>query len=123
MKLRVVLLSAGVVLANTLGNFALAVGMKQAPPDAGPVLSLLHPAVAGGIALLIVYTLLRLKLLELADLSFVLPVTAVGYVLNAWMGAAFLHEQVSAQRWAGTLLIMAGAGLTGLGTARTGRPE
>ena len=65
-----------------------------------------------GIVLLIVWTLLRIKLLELADLSYVLPITAVGYVFNAIMGALFLHEQVSIQRWAGTLLIVAGAALT-----------
>jgi uncharacterized membrane protein len=112
-----------VVLTNTIGNYALAVGMKSAPPDAGPILSLLEPAVLAGIVLLIVWTLLRLQLLKRADLTFVLPVTAVGYVLNAWMGAVFLHEHVSAQRWAGTLLIVAGAALTGVGAAKTEPPR
>lgn len=123
MSLRVWLLTAAVVLSNTIGNFALAVGMKNAPPGAGPILSLFEPAVLAGIVLLIVWTLLRLALLKRADLTFVLPVTAVGYVLNAWMGAAFLHEHVSAQRWAGTLLIFAGAALTGLGSSKTETPQ
>ena len=52
--------------------------------------------------------------IEWADLSFVLPVTAVGYVLNAILGAVFLHEHVSVMRWAGTALIMTGAVVTGL---------
>jgi uncharacterized membrane protein len=120
---RVWLLTAAVVLTNTIGNYALAVGMRNAPADAGPVLSLLEPAVLAGIVLLIVWTLLRLQLLKRADLTFVLPVTAVGYVLNAWMGATLLHEHVSVQRWAGTLLIVAGAGLTGVGAAKTEPPQ
>lgn len=105
-------LLAVVILSNVAGNFVLTLGMKSAPPGTGPVAALWHPLVIAGIVLLICWTLLRMKLLGIADLSFVLPVTAVGYVLNALAGALFLHEQVSPQRWAGTLLIVAGAALT-----------
>ncbi len=114
MRLKTLSLAAIVVLLNTAGNFYLGLGMKQAPAGLGPILSLLQPWVLLGIALLILWTLLRMKLLEWADLSYVLPVTAVGYVLNAILGAAFLHENVSVLRWTGTALIMAGAALTGL---------
>jgi uncharacterized membrane protein len=113
MKLSHRLLTAVVVVLNVAGNFALGWGMKHAPAGAGPILSLLEPAVLAGIVLLIAWTLLRMKLLGLADLSFVLPVTAVGYVLNAAMGMAFLHEHISPARWTGTLLIVGGAALTG----------
>jgi len=106
------LLAAAVVVANVAGNFALSWGMKHAPASATALSALLEPFVIAGILLLIVWTLLRIKLLELADLSYVLPITAVGYVLTAIMGALFLHEQVSLQRWAGTILIVAGAALT-----------
>ena len=112
MRPKTLLLAAVVVVANVAGNFALGWGMKHAPASATPISALLEPFVMVGIVLLIVWTLLRIKLLELADLSYVLPITAVGYVLNALMGALFLHEQVSMQRWAGTLLIVAGAALT-----------
>lgn len=114
MKPATLLLTAAVVAANVIGNFALGWGMKHAPASSGPLSSLLEPFVLLGIALLIGWTLLRLRLLALADLSYVLPITAVGYVLNAVMGAAFLHESISPQRWAGTLLIVAGAALTSL---------
>lgn len=114
MRLKILILAAIVVLLNTAGNFYVGLGMKQAPADMGPIVSLLQPWVMLGILLLIVWTLLRMKLLEWADLSFVLPVTAVGYVLNAITGAVFLHEQVSPLRWTGTALIMAGAIMTGL---------
>jgi len=86
--------------------------MKHAPAGAGPVTSLFEPWVVAGIVLLITWTLMRIRLLGEADLSYVLPITAVGYVLNAAIAAVFMHEVVSAQRWAGTLLIVAGAGLT-----------
>ena len=112
MRPATILLTIAVVVSNVIGNFALGWGMKHASAAAGPIASLLEPFVLLGIALLIAWTLLRLRLLGLADLSYVLPITAVGYVLNAIMGAAFLHESVSPQRWAGTLLIVAGAALT-----------
>ncbi|MBI5282002.1 MAG: hypothetical protein HY858_09995 [Candidatus Solibacter usitatus] len=114
MRPATLLLTAAVIVANAVGNLALGWGMKRVPDGAGPLLSLLQPFVLLGIVLLIVWTLLRIRLLGRADLSYVLPVTAVGYVLNAGLGAVFLHEHISAGRWAGTLLIVAGAALTGL---------
>jgi len=41
-------------------------------------------------------------------------------VLNAVLGRVFLGEQVTPARWAGTLLIMAGVVLVGLGNPKTG---
>lgn len=119
--------TAGVVLLNAAGNFALSVGMKRAAAATGPVLALLEPAAIAGIVLLIAWMLLRLRLLQIADLSFVLPLTAVGYILSAAMGAALLGEHVSLARWAGAVLITGGAALTsttaaeGAGT-RNARP-
>lgn len=112
--------TAGVVLLNAAGNFALSVGMKRAAAAAGPVLALLEPAAIAGVFLLIAWMLLRLRLLQIADLSFVLPITAVGYILNAAMGALFLGEQVSFTRWAGAALITGGAALTSMTPAEGG---
>jgi uncharacterized membrane protein len=69
--------------------------------------------VALGIGMLILSLLTRLALLSLADLSFVLPVTAIGYVLATLFGKLFLHEAVSAQQWMGSVLIFLGTGLVG----------
>jgi drug/metabolite transporter (DMT)-like permease len=44
-------------------------------------------------------------------LSYVLPVTAFGYVVSAFMGRFFLNEYVSPARWLGALLIAVGIGL------------
>lgn len=118
MKAKALWHTAGVVLLNAAGNFALSIGMKRAPAASGPVLALLEPAAIAGIVLLIAWMLLRLRLLQIADLSFVLPVTAVGYILNAAMGAAFLGEHVSLARWAGAALITGGAALTSFTPAK-----
>jgi uncharacterized membrane protein len=76
--------------------------------------ALLEPWVIAGILLLIVWTLARMALLSWADLTYVLPVTSVGFVLNAVLGKFLLHEQISDARWVGTLLIMTGAMLAGV---------
>ena len=99
------------------GNLSLAWGMKRLPQMSASPLpflrAMLDPYVALGIIALILALLTRMALLSLADLSFVLPVTAVGYVLAAFLGKTFLHELVSGQRWMGTILIFAGALVVG----------
>ena len=71
--------------------------------------SMLHPGIAAGVAMLILALLVRLALLSLADLSFILPMTAIGYVLAVLLGRVFLHEAVSPQRWLAVALIFGGA--------------
>jgi uncharacterized membrane protein len=122
-RTRTFALLAVVVASNVAGNFLLSMGMKAAPSGAGPVTALLHPAAIGGIAMLIAWTLLRMKLLGMADLSFVLPITAVGYALNVAAGAVLLGEHVSAARWAGAVLIAAGAAMTSLTPPTHEEPE
>ncbi len=101
------------VVTNVLGNLLLSMGMRQIgslihrPPSAY-ITSLFHPLVASGVSLLIVWMVSQMTLLSWADLSFVMPVTSIGYVLTAVVGRVFLHEQVSWQRWGGVGLIVAG---------------
>jgi uncharacterized membrane protein len=114
MKLRVWLLTAVVILANLGGNVILKQAMLHVPPQAGLIASILTPVAILGIFVLSVWMLLRMWLLGMADLSFVVPVSAVGYVLSAFAGAFFFHERVPARGWVGTVLIMLGAVLTGL---------
>lgn len=114
MRLRVWLLTLVVVLANVGGNAILGYAMQQAPATAGIIGSILQPVAIAGIVVLIAWMLLRMRLLGMADLSFVVPVTAVGYVLSALAGVFLLHEHVPLRGWIGTVIIMAGATLTGL---------
>jgi len=80
------------------------------------------PFVTLGIAMLILSLLTRLALLSMADLSFVLPVTAIGYVLATLFGQTFLHETVTARQWMGTVLIFLGTGLVGSTSHNTTTP-
>lgn len=111
------------------GNLSLALGTKRLPQTlaADPLVylrSMLDPFVAGGIVMLIVALLARLALLSVADLSFVLPMTAIGYVVAAVLGRFVLHEAVSPWRWLAVLLIFAGAALVGSTPhTTTARPE
>ena len=122
LRLKTRLLTVIVILSNVLGNFFLSLGLKHGGLSLSPlgyVEALFRPWVAVGVSLLILWLLSRMTLLSWADLSWVLPVTAVGYVLNAVMGKVFLLEQISWQRWAGTLLIFAGVALVSATPLRT----
>jgi uncharacterized membrane protein len=116
-----------VVLANVFGNFLVSRGLKQRGTALGSsaldyLRAMADPWVAAGISLLVLWLLSRMALLSWADLSYVLPVTSIGYVLTALLGRAFLGEQVSGPRWAGTLLIVAGIALVGSTAVRTTAP-
>lgn len=52
-----------------------------------------------------------LYLMKHGDVSFVWPLTALGFVLTTLAAKYLLHEQVSALRWFGVALIVAGAGV------------
>ena len=113
---------------RAVGNSSMAWGMKQVPErmamnPALYVRAVLNPFVALGVAALILALLTRIALFSLADLSFVLPVTAVGYVIMAFLGKVLLHETVTGRRWLGTVLIFAGAALVGSTAPDTTPPE
>jgi len=56
-----------------------------------------------------------LVLLSRANVSFVVPVTALSYVIAAFGGRFFLGEQVSANRWIGVSLVCLGVALVWAG--------
>ena len=105
------------IALKAVGNLSLAWGMKHLPAAGANPLSyiraMLDPFVAIGVASLIIALLTRMVLLSLADLSFVLPVTAIGYVIAAFIGKVVLHEVVTGRRWLGTIFIFIVAILVG----------
>ena len=123
MKTLVVLFIA--ICAQVLGDVCLTKGMKSVGEvnTLDPV-ALFHigvqvftnPFVWLGIATLTVFYLLYLVALSWADLSFVLPVTAFGYVLNAVLSWQLLGEHIPFTRWLGTTII-------GVGVAIVSRTE
>jgi len=122
--LKTKLLTLFVVATNVLGNVSMSWGMKHQSAELGLaplayVRLIFSPWVLLGTMLLILWLLSRMTLLGWADLSYVLPVTAIGYVLTAILGKYFLGEEISYQGWAGTGLIVAGIILVGLTEANT----
>ena len=105
------------ILSNVAGNSFLTKGMQDLGGVGNSPLALIgalfHPLVAIGVALLIVWTLTHMALLSWADLSYVMPVTALGYVVTAFAARIFLGESVSVARWTGILLVTAGVTLVG----------
>lgn len=122
--LKTKLLTLFVVATNVLGNVSMSWGMKHQNAELGLsplayIRLIVSPWVLLGTMLLILWLLSRMTLLGWADLSYVLPVTAIGYVLIAIVGRYFLGEEISYRGWAGTVLIVAGIVLVGLTEANT----
>src|ERR1700674_807337 len=112
------------VASNVLGNFTLSRGLHEV----GRLVSFspwpyihafVNPLVVLGVLLLLVWLISQLSLLSRLDLSSVLPVTSVSYVLTALMGEFLLHERVSTERWIGIGLIGLGVSLVARTVPRT----
>ena len=81
--------------------------------------ALLNPYVIAGILLLIGFFASYMTALSWADLTFVMPATAFGYVVVALLSRLWLHENLSLYRWAGILLIVCAVGFVANGPSRT----
>lgn len=118
------------ICAQTLGDVFLTRGMKSIGEiDTLNAIELLQigvkvfttPYIWLGIVILGIFFGLYLIALSWADLSYVLPVTAFGYVLNAIMSWQLLGERISTARWLGTIIICAGVALVSGTEQRTTR--
>jgi drug/metabolite transporter (DMT)-like permease len=116
LRLKTRTLIALLVASNVLGNFTLSRGLHEV----GRLISFspwpyihafANPLVVLGVLLLIVWLISQLSLLSRVDLTYVLPVTSVSYILTALMGEFLLHERVSTERWIGIGLIGLGVSL------------
>ncbi len=114
LRLKTRLFAPIVVLSGVMGNYFMKRGMPARlafPLDYVTVL--FRPYVALGVLLLIFWLLTRMALMSWADLSYVVPVTSIGYALTALAGELFLREAISWKRWSGIGLIVAGVSLVG----------
>ncbi len=105
------------VLFGSVGNTILSKGMKDAGDldishlsafEAGAVRVLTSGTIWLGIALMLLFMVCHMLVLSWADYSFVMPFSAIAYALVPLLGYLFLHEQVSAARWIGIVLIFFG---------------
>ena len=113
-----------VMLTASVGDTLLSHGMKQVGPVSVTHLGMLLSAmrnlwVVSGILCLLGFFASYLTALSWADLTFVLPSTAFGYVVVALLSKFWLHETVSPYRWAGIALIVCGVGFVANGPALT----
>lgn len=128
LPLKTRILLAVVIVANAFGNVTLGYGMRAvgdiaafSPVDlvASGATSLANPWVLLGTCLLVLYFAAHTVVLSSVDLSYVLLVTSVGYVLVAILSALLLDEPITASRWIGTVLIGLGVGVVGSTPAST----
>jgi uncharacterized membrane protein len=75
-----------------------------------------------GVALEAAFFGALLYMLSKRDVSFVWPLTSLGFIFTTISAAVFLHERVSVVRWAGVLLIAMGAALTSYSEAAKQTP-
>jgi multidrug transporter EmrE-like cation transporter len=113
-----------VSITAPLGDSCLARGMTAMPSislaNPGALLAAVFtPWIGLGILFLIAFFVSYLRALSWADLTFVLPATAFGYVLIAFLSVFWLHETISLERWAGIALISLGVGFVAQGPSRT----
>ncbi|HWQ03070.1 MAG TPA: EamA family transporter [Candidatus Nitrosotenuis sp.] len=113
---------AVMVLAGACGDVLLGRGMKQVgeiaawTPSAAMEFLLgafTNPIVWAGILCLIGYFVAYALVLSWADFSYVLPASALTYVLVPLLARFFLQEQVNTLRWAGVACIFFGVALVG----------
>jgi transporter family protein len=67
-----------------------------------------HPSVLAGIAANAVSFVSFIGLLSVSELSFAVPVTALGFILRTVLAKVFLGELVNWKRWAGVVLVALG---------------
>jgi uncharacterized membrane protein len=118
------LILLAVMLTASVGDTLLSHGMTQVGPVTLAHLDLLlvalrNPWVIIGIFCLLGFFFSYLTALSWADLTFVLPATALGYVVVALLSRFWLHEMITVYRWTGILLIVCGVGFVANGPSLT----
>jgi len=127
-NLRKYLVLAAVAVFAAAGDVCLARGMRDFGAVSranigGLIPALLNPWIVLGVALLILFFASYLAALSWADLTFVLPATAVSYIFMALLAQQLLHEHVTGKRWLGVALITVGVGVVAGGPVRTTREQ
>jgi drug/metabolite transporter (DMT)-like permease len=113
-----------IIVVGTGGELCLGRAMKQTGElerfRPGAMVGLLYRALQIkwiwiGVAMMALAFFSLLLLLSFEDVSFVVPVTALSYLVGAIGGIFFLGERVSGQRWIGIALVCVGVTLVLIG--------
>jgi drug/metabolite transporter (DMT)-like permease len=117
-----------IVFFGSVGDACLARGMKHVGSidvhHLGNIFAALaNPFIIAGIFLLLGFMWSYMTALSFADLTYVLPATAISYVVMTLLSIFWLHEHVSPQRWVGVAFIVIGVGVVAGGPSRTEHPS
>jgi drug/metabolite transporter (DMT)-like permease len=105
------------VVCGSVGDIFLKIGMEKVGPVSFRSLKALvltgiaifkEPTIIIGIICLAGFFFLWLTLLSWADLSFVLPLTALSYITAPFLAGIFLNEIITPLRWMGIVIICIG---------------
>gem|GEM_PF-28281 len=113
------LLLCSLIAGSSLGEILSAKGMQQIGDVSFRLRVLLstiwrmirNPYLIAGICCLAISFFSFISLLSYADLSFIVPLTALSYITNTFGARFFLKEKISKGRWLGTILVAAGVAL------------
>lgn len=118
-KAKVLVIMLFAVISVSVGETLLAKGMKASTSVTGSVwtqfMGVLNRHTLTGSMLMMFFFWLYAYSLRRADLSFVLPITALSYLLGALLAKHYLGETVTATRWLGVAIITVGVIVVGLG--------
>lgn len=118
-KAKILIIMLFAVASVSVGETLLAKGMKASTGVTGSVwvqfLGVLNRHTLTGSMLMMFFFWLYAFSLRRADLSFVLPITALSYLLGTLLAKYYLGETVSATRWLGVVIITVGVVVVGLG--------
>lgn len=111
------------VTAVAWGDLFVAKGMRSVNTtfksfaDVGRIIKevILNSSLLTGVSFLILSFFIWMALLSMADLSLILPLTALNYIINAFLAKHYLHEHISVTRWVGTLIVFIGIVIVILG--------
>jgi uncharacterized membrane protein len=107
---------------ESVGNVLLRKGMKEIGDITAFSLSALFDTflkvitnltIIAGVTLDALFFVCLLMALSWTEVSVVLPLTAMGYVITAVTANIILHEEITMLRWAGTIAIVLGCIMVG----------
>jgi len=119
---RLIIIMLIALLLEAMGVVYLSTGLKQIGEPKSITLSEVGRLVGRGITnrnillgvlMETIFFVSLLVMLKLWDVSLIWPLTSLGFVLTTLAAKYIRHEDVNSVRWAGVLLIVAGAVLVG----------
>lgn len=114
------ILVAIIAACNTFGDVLNTAGMKRqgevedlSPSTMAHMLARIfrNPLVLAGLGTLAISFFALLSLLSIASVSFAVPATAIGYLLETLLAKYILKEDVRIRRWAAAILVAGGVAL------------